>query len=141
MYDVIANKNALKIFISLELLRENILENSGNLVSQKCGHPVKRLIFRLFLSVSLPVKTFLPPLNELPSMNILSYFSVCITPSEKNITPKATFRFKLRISKKMTHCPGHSPDQVDLATRPPNWCVMRTENIYLNHFSKDGGDL
>ena len=40
--DMIANKNALIEFFSLELLREkveNILENSGNLVSQKCDHP------------------------------------------------------------------------------------------------------
>ena len=41
-----ANENALKEFFSLELLREKILkypgklrENSGNFVSQKCGHP------------------------------------------------------------------------------------------------------
>ena len=39
---MIANKNAFIELFSLELLREkvqNILENSGNLVSHKCDHP------------------------------------------------------------------------------------------------------
>ena len=41
---MIANGNALIEFFSLEVLREkvkNILENSGNLVSQTRDHPVR----------------------------------------------------------------------------------------------------
>ena len=87
----------------------------------------------VFLSVFLLAKNILPPINELSLMKILLCFNVYIIPSQKKITPKATLGFELTISSKIDRWFG----QVDLTTRPRNWCVMRAENIYLNCISKD----
>ena len=53
----------------------------------------------------------------------------------KKSCQRRPMRFELTVSKKMDHCLG----QVDLTTRPRNWCTMRMEHIYLNRISKDGG--